>query len=145
MIMEPDVRSLVWGIMGSSSFHRRILVIDDNRDAADLLAEVLSLHGHITSVAYGGREGLLALAAFRPELVFLDIGMPDMDGYQVAMRIRRMHQLVQPVLIAFTAWSDDEAKAKVSKAGFDMHLTKPAKFEILLDTVDSLPDAGHAR
>lgn len=125
--------------MRHSFQQRRILVIDDNCDAADLLAEVLSLHGHVTIAAHGGRDGLAAVLSFRPQLVFLDIGMPELDGYQVAVQIRQMRQIPQPQLIAFTAWSDDEAKQRVIAAGFDLHMTKPADFDILLDTVRDMP------
>jgi CheY-like chemotaxis protein len=125
--------------MPQALMQRRILIIDDNRDAADLLAEVLSLHGHVTTVGYGGREGLSAVIDFRPDLVFLDLGMPELDGYQVAVLIRQMHQIRQPQLIAFTALSNDEAKARVIAAGFDLHLTKPADFNVLLDTVLKSP------
>jgi CheY-like chemotaxis protein len=125
--------------MPHSPLQRRILVIDDNCDAADLLAEVLSLHGHVTASSHNGREGLSAVASFHPDLVFLDIGMPDMDGYQVAVLIREMQQISQPLLIAFTAWSDDDAKARVIAAGFDLHMTKPADFKVLLDAVLKTP------
>lgn len=118
---------------------RRILVIDDNCDAADLLAEVLALHGHVTVAAHGGRDGLAEVLRFRPDLAFVDIGMPELDGYQVAAQIRRMRQIAQPQLIAFTAWSDDEARQRVIAAGFDLHLTKPADFALLLDTVHKAP------
>lgn len=125
--------------MTHSFQQRRILVIDDNCDAADLLAEVLSMHGHVTEAAHTGSAGLVAVGRFRPEVVFLDIGMPQLDGYQVAEQIRRMPQIRQPHLIAFTAWSDDEAKQRVIAAGFDLHLTKPADFDVLLDTVLRMP------
>ncbi|SHN42024.1 two-component system, chemotaxis family, CheB/CheR fusion protein [Duganella sacchari] len=114
---------------------RRVLIIDDHPDAADLLAEMLTLHDYATCVAYGGQEGLVALSRFRPEVVLLDIGMPHMDGCQVAARIRQMDQIAQPVLIAYTAWNDDRAKSRILAAGFDLHLTKPAEFKVLLDTL----------
>lgn len=125
--------------MPHATTQRRILIVDDNRDAADLLAQVLALHGHITEVAYDGLTGLAAVERFCPDLVFLDIGMPQLDGYQVAGRVRQMRHLPQPLLIAFTAWSDDEAKARVIAAGFDLHLTKPADFNVLLETVLNSP------
>lgn len=121
------------------SRQRRILVIDDNCDAADLLAEVLALYGHVTAAAHSGQDGLAAVASFHPDLVFLDIGMPELNGYQVAAQIRQMRHISQPRLIAFTAWSDDEAKQRVIAAGFDLHLTKPADFDVLLDTVLKTP------
>jgi two-component system CheB/CheR fusion protein len=115
---------------------RRILIIDDNEDAANLLAEMFALYGYFTDVAYGGLPGLLKVAEFAPDLVFLDIGMPDLDGYAVALRLRGMTGIRQPVLIAFTAWTDDEAKARAKRAGFDLHMKKTAPFEELLDAAD---------
>lgn len=109
--------------------------MDDNHDAADLLAEVLALHGHLTAAAYDGRAGLDAIQSFQPDLVLLDIGMPELNGYEVATRVRAMPLCPQPVLIAFTAWNDDEARARVIAAGFDLHLTKPMDFDALLATV----------
>ncbi|WP_432383534.1 response regulator [Duganella sp. P38] len=125
--------------MPQAATQRRILIVDDNRDAADLLAQVLALHGHATDVAYDGEEGLAAVERLHPDLIFLDIGMPLMNGYQVAERIREMRHIPQPLLIAFTAWSDDEAKARVIAAGFDLHMTKPADFTVLLETVLQSP------
>lgn len=128
--------------MPHATTQRRILIVDDNRDAADLLAQVLELHGHITRAAYDGQAGLAAIEVFRPDLLFLDIGMPQLDGYQVALRVRQMQHIPQPLLIAFTAWSDDAAKARVRAAGFDQHLTKPADFEVLLETVLNCPSVS---
>ncbi|SDF58993.1 MULTISPECIES: response regulator [unclassified Duganella] len=125
--------------MPHATTQRRILIVDDNRDAADLLAQVLALYGHVTEVAYDGHAGLAAVERFCPDLLFLDIGMPQLDGYQVAARIRQMRHVPQPLLVAFTAWSDDDAKARVIAAGFDLHLTKPADFNVLLDTVLKSP------
>jgi len=128
--------------MPQASLQRRILIVDDNRDAADLLAQILAMHGHVTEVAYGGPGGLAAVESFHPDLVFLDIGMPQLDGYQVAARIRQMHDIPQPLLIAFTAWNDADAKARVIAAGFDLHLTKPADFGTLLRTILNSPCAS---
>ena len=115
---------------------RRILIVDDNHDAADLLSEIFALHGHETSVAYGGEDGLAAVEKFDPDVVFLDIGMPDMDGCQVARRMREMAAIRQPLLVAYTAWNDDAAKDRVHRAGFDLHVTKTARFECLLKVID---------
>lgn len=120
---------------------RRILVVDDNRDAADLLAEVLAMHGHLTEAAYDGRAGLAAVELFQPDIVLLDIGMPELNGYEVATRVRQLELEPQPVLIAFTAWNDDEARARVIAAGFDLHLTKPMDMDRLLETVLHAPPA----
>nr|WP_315400926.1 response regulator [uncultured Duganella sp.] len=73
----------------------RILVVDDNQEAADLLAEVLSMHGHVATAVYGGAQGLSAMIDLAPDVVFLDLGMPGMDGYQVAQRLRAMREVVR--------------------------------------------------
>lgn len=112
---------------------RRILVIDDNADAADLLGAIMAMEGHVVEVAHGGREGLAAAANFLPDVVFLDIGMPGMDGYQVAIELRRNPSLVAVRIVALTAWGDAESRARVVECGFDAHLVKPAKIESLLN------------
>ena len=122
---------------------RRILIVDDNHDAADLLSEIFAMHGHTTSVAYGGAEGLAVITQFDPDVVFLDIGMPDMDGCQVARSMRAMATIRQPLLVAYTAWNDEAAKARVHSAGFDMHVTKTARFDQLLKVVN-MPRPGRS-
>lgn len=104
---------------------RRILIIDDNQDVADMLAALLSMHGYATLSAYGGSEGLLAAEQFAPDIVFLDLGMPGMTGFQVAAALRELEAAHwRPFLIAFTAWNDPDTKDRVAEAGFDLHLTK---------------------
>lgn len=111
---------------------RRILVVDDNADAAELVGAIMSMEGHVVEVAHGGREGVAAATVFLPDVVFLDIGMPGMDGYQVAVELRRAPSLRAARLVALTAWGDDESRARVIECGFDAHLVKPAKLERLL-------------
>ena len=111
---------------------RRILVVDDNADAAELVGAIMSMEGHVVEVAHGGREGVAAAATFLPDVVFLDIGMPGMDGYQVAMELRRDPSLSAARIVALTAWGDDESRARVIACGFDAHLVKPAKLDRLL-------------
>lgn len=105
----------------------RILVVDDNADAADTTAFVLQAHGFDVQVAYGGPQALAAARANPPTLMFLDIGMPIMDGYDVAMVVRNDEALRHVKLVALTAWGDEASRAKARAAGFDKHLTKPAK------------------
>lgn len=114
---------------------KKILVIDDNHEAADMLSALLEFDGHIVSAAYGGRDGLALVMTFEPDIVFLDIGMPDMNGYQVAVQIRQLPLTRQPCLIAFTAWGDPESIEKVRRAGFNQHLTKASTFEALRSVV----------
>jgi signal transduction histidine kinase len=114
---------------------RRILLADDNRDAADSLAVVLQDMGHEVRVAYDGEEALAAGAEFRPDAVILDIGMPRINGYEVASRARESPWGRRAKLIALTGWGQQRDKTLAAQAGFDHHLTKPvdaATLEALL-------------
>ncbi len=103
----------------------RLLVVDDNRDAADSLATLLRLHGHEVRVAHSGQAALEVTQAFNPDLIFLDIGMPGMDGYEVARRVRATPGLEGVVLAALTGWGQQEDRRRTAEAGFDHHLVKP--------------------
>lgn len=107
----------------------RILVVDDNADAADMLAALLSLLGHSVQVANGGQEALELAASYRPEVVFLDIGMPGMNGYQVAERLGDMPDRQAMVLIALTGWGEADDRTRSKAAGFDYHLLKPCNMQ----------------
>jgi CheY-like chemotaxis protein len=113
-----------------SSGHR-LLVIDDNKDAADSLALLLRLQGHEVRVAHAGVEGLKIAMAYRPDMVFLDIGMPGMDGYEVARRLRQHPDLKKVVLAALTGWGQPEDRRRSAEAGFDHHLVKPPEPKIV--------------
>ena len=102
-----------------------VLVVDDNQDAAESLALILQMDGHVARVAHDGPSAVELAAQFQPQVVFLDIGMPGMDGYEVARRLRRQPG-AQPVLVALTGWGTQEDLARATEAGFDHHLTKPA-------------------
>lgn len=104
----------------------RILVVDDNTDAASSLAMLLELDGHVTRVAHSGAHALAAIPDFAPHIVFLDIGLPDINGYEVARRVRAMEGLrTRPRLIALTGWGSEEDRRQAADAGFDAHLVKP--------------------
>ncbi len=109
----------------AASAARRVLVVDDNRDAADSLAMLLSLAGHDVRVAHGGRAALALAEAFRPDVVLLDIGMPDLDGYAVARALRWEPWGANICLVALTGWGQEEDRRQARAAGFDAHLTKP--------------------
>ena len=109
----------------------RVLVVDDNRDAAETLAMVLHLSGHEVLQAHDGPAALASVARFRPDLVLLDIGMPGMNGYEVAHRLRQMPDTATTVLAALTGWGQREDKQRALAAGFDHHLTKPVDGEQL--------------
>ena len=106
----------------------RILLIDDNDDARELMAIGLALNGHAVAAAPSGIEGLERAREFGPEVIFLDLGMPDMDGYETAVALRRIPGLAQVRIAALTGWNDRATLARVVGAGFDHHLTKPATF-----------------
>ncbi|MYN26340.1 response regulator [Duganella levis] len=114
---------------------QRILVVDDNSEAADISAELLELHGYRTAVAYNGLTGLEAVRTFEPHAVLLDLGMPGMDGYQVAAALRAVPDFDQVALIAFTAWGDVVTRQRVIDTGFDAHVIKPANLERILTAV----------
>jgi PAS domain S-box-containing protein len=111
--------------------HRRVLVVDDNVDAAESLAVLLRLGGHDTRIAYDGPAALKLAEAEPPEVAFLDIGMPGMDGYELARRFREHPDLKSVVLIALTGWGMDEDRRRTKEAGFDHHFVKPVEPEIL--------------
>ncbi len=110
---------------------RRVLIADDNRDAADSLATLLQLDGHQVTVVHDGSGAMAAFTETRPHLVLLDIGMPGLNGYDVAARIRQSYPASGTTLIAITGWGQEEDRARAVAAGFDHHLTKPVDFERL--------------
>ena len=110
---------------------RRILVVDDNRDAADSLAMLLERAGNETRTAYDGAAAVYAAALFRPQVVLLDIGLPTIDGYEAARQIRDQPWGADMALVALTGWSQDEHRQKSKAAGFDAHLVKPANLTAL--------------
>jgi len=108
---------------------RRVLVVDDNVDGAESLTMLLKIRGHETRTAHTGPEALDAAYSFKPDVVLLDIGLPGMNGYEVAKCLRREPSLNGAVLVALTGWGSDENKQRSSEAGFDVHLTKPVEVE----------------
>ena len=106
----------------------QVLVVDDNRDAADTLQSLFQLEGYAASAAYGGAQALAAVDITWPQLVVMDLGMPDMDGYAAARQIRQRAHGRDVLLIAVTGWGQGEARSRTEQAGFDHHLTKPVDF-----------------
>ncbi len=113
----------------------RVLVVDDNEDAADALVMLLQASGHLTCTAYDGITALREAAAFHPDVVVCDIGLPGLDGHQVATRLRADPNLAGALLIAATGWGSPEDRRKALAAGFDLHLTKPVDAFALLKTL----------
>jgi PAS domain S-box-containing protein len=116
---------------GDAVVSRRVLVADDNCDAANSLAILLGLDGHEVTVVHDGRGAIAAFDAIQPEVVMLDIGMPDLDGYEVARYMRRGTLGRAVTLIAITGWGQDSDKARALAAGFNHHFTKPIGPEVL--------------
>jgi CheY-like chemotaxis protein len=102
-----------------------VLIVDDNVDAAQSLSMLAELLGHSTEVAFTGTEALQKFPSFKPEIIFLDIGLPGMSGFEVATAIKKTHPHPPPFIIALTGWGTEETKQKARESGFDEHLTKP--------------------
>ncbi|MFO0843675.1 MAG: response regulator [Gemmataceae bacterium] len=104
----------------------KVLVVDDNADSARMLAMLVRLGGHEVKAAVGGAEALAAVRDFTPGFAFLDLGMPLMDGFELARRLRLTPGLERVVLVAMTGFGDDDHQRRAREAGFDHHLVKPA-------------------
>jgi CheY-like chemotaxis protein len=120
---------------------RRVLVADDNRDGAEIMAMLLDQFGLEVQLAFTGPDALAAALAYRPHIAILDIGMPGMSGYEVAQRIRAEPWGAELLLIALTGWGQDEDKRKAHDAGFDRHLIKPVDPDALESLIASAPGA----
>lgn len=117
----------------------KVLVVDDNIDAADALATMLRLNGDEVEVAHSGPEGLSLAEQLQPHLVLLDLGMPELDGYEVARRIRAQPWGQSIVISALTGWGQNEDRQRSRDAGFDYHLVKPVDLNILRSVLETLP------
>jgi len=127
---------------------KRVLVVDDNDDAAETLGMLLESLGTEVRTARSGPEALELVGDYAPAAILLDIGMPGMDGYEVARRIRKLDSASRPVLIALTGWGKDEDRRRAREAGFDHHLVKPADLgalQALLASLGDEPDRFAAR
>ena len=130
------------GVAPAPDARQRILVVDDNLDGADMLATMLNLSGYETRTANDGPNALETAREFAPKVVFLDLGMPGMDGFEVARRMRADKQLSSAVLIALTGWGSADDKRKTKEAGFDYHLTKPVDSSAVYSLLADLPRAA---
>ncbi|HET7201901.1 MAG TPA: ATP-binding protein [Steroidobacteraceae bacterium] len=120
---------------------RRVLIVDDNIDAADGLALLLRAHGFDVHVAYRGADALSITADVHPDIVLLDLGLPDMPGEDVARRLRQAEWSRSARLIAITGWGQDADRARTREAGFDVHLVKPVDPDVLLGIIGESADA----
>jgi DNA-binding response OmpR family regulator len=119
----------------------RVLLVEDNHDFADSVAMALQLDGHSVRVAYDGKAGLAAAAATRPEVAILDIGLPEMDGIELAHALRREHGNSLR-LIACTGYADDTTRQRMATAHFDRTFTKPIDMQTLLAAVKNRDDSS---
>jgi CheY-like chemotaxis protein len=138
--MEDELDPETLGATGpTEKSGRRILVADDNVDALESLATLLEINGHEVHTASDGMLAIEVAAKCRPEVALLDIGMPRMDGYEVARRIRAEAWGKNTVLVALTGWGQDEDRRRTREAGFDSHLVKPLDLEVLSEFLAQLP------
>jgi PAS domain S-box-containing protein len=120
---------------------RRVLLVDDNADAAEILGELLRTLGHEVAIAYDGPQALIALESFDAEVAVLDIGLPVMDGYELASRIRADFRRRSPRLVAVTGYGQPDDLTRSRKAGFDEHLVKPVGINSLIEAIEG-PDCS---
>ena len=120
----------------------RVLVVDDNQDAADSLSMVLDVLGAEVRVAHDGAEALATFAGYSPSVVLLDIGMPGMNGYEVARAIRAQFPKSAAILVALTGWGQEDDRRRAREAGFDHHLVKPVDLDVLQDLLRLLESAS---
>jgi PAS domain S-box-containing protein len=134
--------ALTSSLAPAGALARRILVVDDNIDSAQSLALLLQILGHRVQTALGGTEALATVEAFDPEIVLLDIGMPEMDGYEVARRLRFRFGRDTPRLVALTGFGQEADRARSRSAGFDAHLVKPVDLALLQELLAAPPRGG---
>ena len=120
----------------------KVLVVDDNVDAAQMLATLLGMNGYDVELAYDGRSALASAARSPPDVALLDIGLPDIDGHELARRLRAMPATTQAVLVALTGYGQEEDQRRAYTAGFDHHMAKPADLARLLELLASVAAPG---
>jgi CheY-like chemotaxis protein/two-component sensor histidine kinase len=123
---------------------RKILVVDDNVDVAESFCALLTSSGYSCEVAFDGPSGLEAVKAFDPDVVLLDIGLPHIDGYEVARRIRRLPRGTKKLIVAITGYGQERDRQRSSDAGFDAHLVKPVDFNQLLSILETMASEAAA-
>ena len=125
-------------VTGDPASRRRLLVVDDNRDAAESMSMLLEMWGHEVVFAYDGPTALQTARQWQPQAVFLDIGLPGMDGYEVAERLRELPQAKDAVLVAITGYGQEDDRQRSRRAGIDHHLVKPVAPDALRSLIESL-------
>jgi CheY-like chemotaxis protein len=128
------------GTTADRSISRRVMVVDDSVEVAESLGILLRKQSHEVCVLHDGPSALSRAPEFRPDVVFVDLGMPGMDGYEVARRLRQFPELQRTVLVAHTGFARDADQRQAREAGFDRHLIKPTSGEALYAVFDSLEE-----
>jgi CheY-like chemotaxis protein len=126
------------GVKQAARVKRRILVVDDNQDSAHSLALLLKLAGHEAHIANDGVEAVEAAAKFQPDAILLDIGLPKLNGYEAARRIREQRGEKGLVIVALTGWGQEEDRRRSKEAGFDAHMVKPVDHDALAKLLEEL-------
>ena len=122
----------------------RVLIADDNRDAADSLSMLLSMDGYEVRTVYSGRAAVFAAETFRPDVALLDIGMPEVNGYAAAKAIRKQRGGADIFLVAITGWGQQEDKRRAFEAGFATHVTKPVDPNLLRELLRNVVISGRS-
>jgi signal transduction histidine kinase/ActR/RegA family two-component response regulator len=128
----------------SSSHGTRVLVVDDNWDSAEMLVQLLKAFGYEVEAAHDGREALSIAERFQPDVALLDIGLPEMDGYQVAEELRGLELRSQPTFVALTGYGQEKDRQRSARAGFAAHLVKPVEASVLMTAVRRASDRSHS-
>lgn len=115
---------------------KRVLIVEDSVDSAETLGELIARWGHEVRLAHDGTSALLMARQFRPQVILLDIGLPDLDGYEVARRLRG-EELGGEMLVALTGYGEAQDRVRTRQAGFDRHLTKPVEPQALQDLLEA--------
>ena len=121
---------------GGSLVSKRILVVDDNSEAGETLGALLEIAGHTVRLVHDGQEAVGEAAVFLPDVIFMDIGMPVMDGLEATRRIRALNLAVRPFVVALTGWTAEANREASRAAGCDLHLGKPAEFDALVAAIE---------
>ena len=133
-------RSIEGGVPGTGARAKRVLVVEDNEDSAEMLRMLLTLRSHEVEVAHDGPTAIEAARRFQPQVIVCDIGLPHMNGYEVARQVRALADIARPTMIALSGYGQDEDRRRGGEAGFEHHLVKPVEPRALFALLDSLPD-----
>jgi CheY-like chemotaxis protein len=128
--------------MGASAVGHRVLIVEDYPDAAEVLCELLEMLGHRAEHVHSGERAVAAAEDFDPDVVLVDLGLPDIDGYEVARRLRVWGRRRSLTIGALTGWSRAEDVARIKESGFDLHLIKPASLDMLVKVLERAPAAA---